>query len=131
MDSVIRLPNLDAIVQPLLGTPYADANCWNLVRLLIREGFGLDLAAQTEEAAREVVELWYRGDAADPLTLLQPWDLLIIANQDALPVSDHVGLVVDEERFVHARNVSTGVAMERIRRYRSRLLQVARLRRLL
>lgn len=131
MSATVRLPNLAALVEPILGTPYAEANCWNLVRLLIREGFDLDLAAQTEDAAREVVELWYRGDEADPLTLLQPWDLLIIANHDALPVSDHVGLVVDDERFVHARNSVTGVAMERIRKWRSRLLQVARLRRLL
>lgn len=131
MNTVVRLPNIIELVEPLLGTPYAEANCWQLVRLLIREGFGLDLAAQTEEAAREVVELWYRGDDADPLTLLQPWDLLIIANHDALPVSDHVGLVVDEERFVHARNSVTGVSLERIRRWKPRLLQVARLRRLL
>lgn len=130
MSATVRLPNLAQIVEPILGTPYADANCWNLVRALIREGFGLDLAAQTEEAAREVVELWYRGDDADPLTLLQPWDFLVIANHDALPVSDHVGLVVDAERFVHARNSVTGVSIERIRKWLPRLLQVARLRRL-
>lgn len=130
MTDVIRMPNIKALVEPILGTPYADADCWNLVRSLIKEGFGLDLAREPEKAAEAVVEIWYRGDEGEPLTLVQPWDLVIIANHADLPVSDHVGLVVDDQLFVHARDVSTGVALERLRKWRPRFLQLARLRRL-
>jgi|GEM_PF-1335464 len=123
------IPDIHALVTPLLGTPYAEMDCWDLVRLLFKQGFGLDLARDTERAATAFQEVWYRGDT-DPLPLVQPWDLVIIANHDALPVSDHVGVVVDTQQFVHARLSETGVALGRLRTWKPRLLQLARYREL-
>jgi cell wall-associated NlpC family hydrolase len=127
----IHVPDIQALVTPLLGASYATMDCWDLVRELFRQGFGLDLARQTEQAATAFQEVWYRGDAVDPLAIVQSWDLVIIANQDALPVSDHIGVVLDAQMFVHARASTTGVAVARLRTWKSRLLQLARYRELL
>ena len=123
------IPDIYALVTPLLGTPYTEMDCWDLVRHLYREGFGLDLVRDTERAATAFQEVWYRG-GTDPLTLVQPWDLVIIANNDALPISDHVGVAVDCQQFVHARLSETGVALARLRTWKPRLLQLARYREL-
>ena len=82
----VDIPDIQVLVQPLLGQPYAENDCWDLVRHLLNQGFGLDLVRDAETAAQRVQEVWYRGDAADPLTLVQPWDLVIIANDDVWPV---------------------------------------------
>lgn len=125
------IPDIAALADTFLGQPYSQGDCWDFVRQLFVQGFGLDLARDTEQAATVFQEVWYRGDAADPLTLAQPWDLVIIANHAALPVSDHVGVALDQQRFVHARRSDTGVAVARLRPWQSRLLQLARLRELL
>lgn len=122
------LPDLAPLVEPLLGTSYEAYDCWNLVRHLYQQGFGLDLSRQTEQAASLFQEVWYRGDAADPLQVVQPWDLVIIANDEAVPVSDHVGIALDAQRFVHARREVTGVALARLRTWKPRLVQLARYR---
>jgi cell wall-associated NlpC family hydrolase len=131
MSNRITIPDIHVLVDPLLGAPYATMDCWNLVRYLYREGFGLDLVRDAERAAVAFQELWYRGDARDPLTGIAPWDLLVIANTTAVPISDHVGIALDAQQFVHARAAETGVALARLRTWKSRLLQVARLRELL
>jgi cell wall-associated NlpC family hydrolase len=131
MPNSITMPDIHALVDPLLGKAYAEYDCWNLVRHLYREGFGLDLVRDAERAAVAFQELWYRGDDRDPLTCIEPWDLLIIANNPTMPISDHVGIAVDTQQFVHARVAETGVAVARLRTWKSRLLQVARLRELL
>ena len=131
MPTVRRLPNLRALVDPLLGTSYAEYTCWGLVYYLLKEGLRLDLARDPATAATALMEIWFRGDPRNPLTLVQPWDLYITTQNLHLPVSDHVGLVVDDTSFVHARNVSTGVAIEPLRRWRPKLLQLARARSLL
>jgi cell wall-associated NlpC family hydrolase len=128
---VKTIPDIYTLVEPLLGAPYADMDCWNLARHLYREGFGLDLVRDTERAAVAFQELWYRDDARDPLMCIAPWDLIVIANNAALPVSDHVGVAIDTHQFVHARASDTGVALARLRTWKTRLLQVARLRELL
>lgn len=128
---MITIPDIGTLVEPLLGAAYDQYDCWDLVRHLYREGFALDLVRDAERAATAFQELWYRGDATDVLTLMQPWDLLVIANQTTLPISDHVGIALDAQRFVHARRSESGVAIARIRTWHARLLQVARLRELL
>jgi hypothetical protein len=75
-------------------------------------------------------EVWYRGDAADPLVIAQPWDLVIMDEHDLLPVSTHVGVIVDAQRFVHARNSESGAALGRLRTWKPRVLQLARYREL-
>jgi cell wall-associated NlpC family hydrolase len=124
------IPDIRQIIDPLLGTPYTELDCWDLVRRVYQRGFGFDLLRDTNAAALRFQEVWYRGQG-DPLAVIQPWDLVIIANDDALPVSDHVGVIVDTQTFVHARPSETGAAIGRLRTWKSRLLQVARLRELL
>jgi cell wall-associated NlpC family hydrolase len=131
MKPVVEIPDIRTCVEPLLGRPYDDYDCWNLVRLLYREGFGFDLVRDAQSAAARFQEVWSRQMAVDVLTILQPWDLLVIANDEELPVTDHVGIALDAQQFVHARPSTTGVALGRIRTWKPRLFQVARLRELL
>ena len=128
LDKTTTLPDLAAIVAPLLGEPYATWNCFRLVKHLIYEGYGVTLDDEPQHAARSILEVWYRGDGADPLSLVQPWDAAIFACRG--PFSDHLGLMVDAQYFVHTRP-RTGVCLEPLRRLEKRLLQLARLRILL
>ena len=123
-----RLPDLRSLVEPLIGTPYAQFDCWGLVYHLLREGLGLDLAHDPHLAASVFREVWFLGDSADPQTLLCPWDVLIMARDTGLPVSDHVGLVLDETTFVHAKGGATGVALGRVHRWSHTFIQIVRVR---
>lgn len=132
------LPDIRSVIDPLIGLPYAQFQmrhvaegqdaCWGLVHYLLREGLGLDLEEDPASASAQLAEIWGPGDPRDPLSLVQPWDGYILAVKHAW--SDHVGLVVDATSFVHVR-VPTGVCIERLRRWRPRLFQVARLRSLM
>ncbi len=59
---------------------------------------------------------------------MRPYDGLIIAGGEH--ISQHIGIVVDEEWFCHTRR-RTGVVLERMTRWVPYLLQVIRLRSLL
>jgi hypothetical protein len=124
------VPDLTALVQPLLGTPYQEGYCWQLARDLIAQGFGIAMDENPVAANTHLCELWYLGDTRDPLRLVRPWDLWIVCEKRALPISTHVGVVVDAQTFVHARQQTSGVAIDRLRLFRPKLLQIARLRRL-
>lgn len=115
------LPHVDAI----LGAPYEQFPCWTLARHLMQVGLGLDIVADPQRAATQLSEVWFEGDPRDPLTLVQPWDLFIMVRHGV--VSEHVGLVVDSETLVHTRR-TTGVVLEPLQRWKSKLLQLARLR---
>jgi hypothetical protein len=119
------IPDLRALVTPILGASYEQYNCYRLLKHLISTGFGLTLDDDPQRAAQAIVEVWYRGDTREPLALMQPWDCAILACRG--PLSDHVGLVVDTQYFVHTRR-RTGVCLEKVQRWQSKLLQIARLR---
>lgn len=121
-------PTLDAIVEPLIGAPYSQWNCWQLVRHLYREACGENLDEQPAYAWRHVEEIWWQGDPDDPLTLSQQGDLWIM--RAAGMASHHVGIVLDNLRFIHTRK-RIGVCTELMARWQPRLLQIARLQRLL
>jgi hypothetical protein len=125
MHTVQRIPNIRSLVDQILGASYADYNCYGLVRYLLKAGFALDLDADPHQAANAIVEVWYRGDTRDPLTLIRPWDCFILACKGF--ASDHLGLIVDARTFVHTRP-RTGVVLEPIQRWQAKLLQIARLR---
>jgi cell wall-associated NlpC family hydrolase len=128
----VTIPDLAALIEPLLGLPYSERNCRGLVEHLFYEGFGLDLGKQSGTDLNIVFqEIWWHRDQVDPLSLAHPWDLVIMDEHDLLPVGTHVGVVVDSQRFVHARNSATGVALGRLRTWRPRLLQMARYRELI
>ena len=127
----MTLPDIHALVDALLGTPYATYDCWDLARHLYEQGFGAALPRDTQISAQQFQEVWYRGAATDLLTLVHPWDLIVTATAADLPVSDGVGVAVDAQRFVYASRTTTGVQLGRLRTWRPRILQLARLRVLL
>lgn len=121
------MPDIAAIIDPLIGMPYAQMNCWQLVRTLYRQGWGDDLDDHPAQAWRHVEELWWQEDPEDPLALIQPWDLLVLRGLGM--ASQHVGVAIDALTFIHTRQ-RVGVCLEPMRRWAPRLLQLARLRRL-
>lgn len=126
--SVKSWPNLNAIVDDLLGTQYEGQSCWQLFYTLYERGFGLDLAHDPTLLNTHFQQVWFQGDPRSPLSLVQPWDCLVFSAKGF--VSDHCGVVVDEMFFVdtHERQ---GVRRRRLRDWEPKLLQIARLRELL
>jgi hypothetical protein len=126
--SSIVIPDIEPLVEPLLGLSYAECHCWDLLRRLYGQGWGIDLDADPAAAAAQVQEIWFQRDECDPLSLMQPWDILIMKATGM--ASSHVGIVVNAVHLIHTRE-ATGVCLEPLRRWAPRLLQMARLRRLL
>jgi len=125
-------PDLHPLIEPLLGIPYDEMQCRSLVEYLFLQGFGVDLRSTDGlDLNQHFQEIWYRDDSADPVTLYEPWDVVLMTNDEALPIGEHTGVVVDATMFVHARAAATGVALGRLRTWKSRLVQVARYRELL
>jgi cell wall-associated NlpC family hydrolase len=123
----VILPDLAALIDPLLGLPYTQVDCWHLLRKVYGEGLGIDFDADPAAAIQHVQEIWFTGDALDPLALLQPWDVLILKTRGV--ASSHVGIVVNSMQFVHT-GPRTGVCIAPIQRWKHYLLQLARLRQL-
>lgn len=121
------LPDLVDIVDPIIGLPYDQYDCWALLRFVFKEGWGIDLDDDPGQAMAHVQEVWFDGDTADPLALLQCWDVVIFRRNGF--ASGHVGIVMNPMQFLHTRK-RTGVCIEVIRRWRRHLLQIARLRQL-
>lgn len=126
------MPDIHTIVTPLLGQPYATMDCFDLVRHLYQQGFGLNLAREGTSAAQAFQEVWHWQQEQDPLLLAQPWDLVLFVEDVTWPMEGHhMGIMVDERAFVHARRSETGVALGRLRAWKHKLFQIARLRELL
>jgi cell wall-associated NlpC family hydrolase len=126
MDVVI--PEIEPLVEPLLGLPYAECDCWQLLRRLFGQGWGIDLDADPAVAVAQVQEIWWRGDAREPVALSQPWDIWIMRNTGL--ASSHVGVVVNQTHMIHTGE-KLNVCLQLMRIWRPWLLQMARLRRLL
>jgi hypothetical protein len=120
-------PLLAPLVEPILGTPYAEMDCWGVLQHLLKAGWDLDLTHDPDILSREVVEVWFQGDPHPPLGLCQPWDCLVVCVHGV--VGDHCGLVMEGTQFVHTSR-KAGVIIDRLQRWESRVLQIARLRRL-
>jgi len=119
-------PPLAPLVDEILGSAYTQYDCWGLLAYLMKRGWGLDLTHDPECLSREVVEVWFQGDPRQPLTLTQPWDCLIVSVHGL--VGDHCGLVMEGTQFVHSGKA--GVVIDRLQRWEAKVLQIARLRRL-
>jgi hypothetical protein len=128
-NGVVRWPNLRAIAQSFFTRQYADDDCWRLVWELLQAGGFVEVEDDPVEACKRVQEIWFQDDPRDPLTLVQPWDWFLMYHPGS-PAVQHPGLVVDTLDFIHAHR-GAGVTIEPMRRYRHRLVQVARLRCLL
>jgi cell wall-associated NlpC family hydrolase len=120
-------PPLHDLIAPILGAPYAQYECWGLAAYLFKQGWGIDLAQDSESLTREFVEVWFRGEAPPLELVLQPWDCLVLSVHGL--VGDHCGIVLDAQTFVHTRRTA-GVTIDRLLRWQPKIVQVARLRRL-
>jgi cell wall-associated NlpC family hydrolase len=131
-DSRAPLPDILALVDPILGMSYQEYNCWQLLRYLYGKGWGIDFDDDPACAMAQVGEIWFQGDEADPLTVMRPWDALVFRAQGI--ASRHVGVVCDPLQFVHTSR-KLGTCLGLIRDWApprsTRLLQIARLKRLL
>lgn len=126
------MPDIRTIIDPLLGQPYATMDCFDFIRHLYQQGFGLNLAREGASAAQSFQEVWHWHDAHDPCLLAQPWDLVLFVEDVTWPIADHhMGVMVDTRVFVHARRSETGVALGRLRTWKPKLFQLARLREML
>lgn len=125
------LPDLNPLIDRLLGLPYAELRCRPLVARLFQEGFGIDLDAPGTDINQYFQEIWFDGDPRDPLPLVQPWDLWVQFTDPALRISQHVALVVDSQRLFHALDSPVGAARTLLRSSRPKLLQVSRYREVL
>jgi cell wall-associated NlpC family hydrolase len=129
--STQAMPDLAALVEPILGLSYEQYHCWNLVRYLFEQGWGIQFDDDPAHALAQVEEIWFIGDSADPLTLTQPWDCWVMRTKGI--ASSHVGIVLDTQYMVHTRK-SIGVSLEPLKAWApprsTRLMQIARLKRL-
>lgn len=121
-------PPIRPLLATFLGRPYGPQECWRLVCELMHAGGFLDVATDPLEAIEQVQEVWFVGDHRDPLTLVQPWDWWLLRKFG--PAVGHIGMVVDGAHLVHAGR-PVGVCLEPLKRWRPRLVQIARLRCLL
>jgi hypothetical protein len=125
------LPDLAAIADPILGKPYAQYNCWQLVRYLFKEGWAIDFDDDPAHALAQAEEIWFQGDRTDPLQMTQCWDVWVMRTRGM--ASSHVGVVFNTVQFIHTRK-TLGICLEPLRLWSpprsTRLLQIARLKRL-
>jgi len=130
--SAETMPDLAAIIEPRLGLPYEQFHCWNLVRFLFKEGWGIDFDADPVWARAQLQDIWFAGTDADPRTIIQPWDGLVYRGQGL--ASQHVGVVFDTRHMAHADR-KLGLCLVPLVEWLPprcpRLLQIARLKRLL
>jgi hypothetical protein len=124
MASVTRIPPLADLVEDFLDKPYAgEERCVLLIRDLFVAGGLVPADATPANILPRLREVWFTTDAADPLTLVAPWDLYMCRKSHEWV--RHFGLVVDTQRFVHV--AQAGVRLEPLLRWRPYLVQVARL----
>lgn len=119
------LPDLRLLAQDFFERDYAPGDCWRLVFDLLQAAGVVDVGAEVVDAVRQVQEIWFQDDPREPLSLVQPWDWLIIRERG--PAAGHIGLVVDLMDLVHVHR-HAGVRIEPMKRYRERIVQIARLR---
>jgi hypothetical protein len=86
---------------------------------------GAGAIANIETGARALVETWYFEDDVDPYTIVRPYDLLVFRVKKL--ASNHVGVMLDRDLFATSTQ-ENGVCKEHLSRWRSYLLQIARLR---
>lgn len=108
-------------IDSYIGAPYDEHDCWGLVRDIFEREAHIRLDEDIYKAAPDFSEIWYDGESEMPS--LKPFDILVMRRYR--PYAEHVGLVVDETHFMHARP-RMGATIERIEKWRHKVLQVAR-----
>ena len=106
-----------------LGRAYDEYNCWTIVRSIFADMKNIELDSDIYKASIDFVEIWYDSGQEIRPEILMPYDILSMRRYR--PYIEHVGLVVDAGRFLHARP-RTGVVIEPISRWAHKVVQVAR-----
>jgi cell wall-associated NlpC family hydrolase len=123
----------------LIGIPFVakgrtvdGCDCWGLVRLALRRGYGVDVPDYSEAyptvTDREEIQALVRREAPVwalvPEAQARPGDVVLFAIQGSVC---HAGLVVDPPWFLHCQR-GVGSSLERwdARKWRSRLSRFGR-----
>lgn len=120
------------VLLSLVGVPYKrdgvdrdGIDCWGLVRLAYKEGYGIDLMADPTVNYDRCHEVWYVDNPRPVFEIVRPYDVVVFALLNTLGISDHVGIVIDQSRFLHAHR-RTGASIETLHKWRSKIIQVVR-----
>ena len=117
-------------IDRLMARGYPAGACWQYVLDLLYEGGRGDWRRWPAEALTQTREVWFCDDPRDPWSLTEPWDWLLLARKGRPgrgALVGHIGLVVDDTSMTHVRPQG-GVCVEPLRRWRPRLIQIARMR---
>jgi hypothetical protein len=119
------VPDLRVLAQDFYERPYGPEECWRPIFELLQAGGFVEVTADPHDAVRAVQQIWWHDDARPLLSVIKPWDWLLMRERG--PAVQHPALAVDGHDLIHLHRTA-GVRIEPIRRYRDRILQVARLR---
>jgi len=107
-----------------VGIPFKDrgrdadgCDCWGLLRLIMREGKGVDLpsfstvsATDHQAAAVEIANACMSGPWGDvPAGQARAFDVVLMRGGGRSPC--HVGLLVDAKRMIHVEKQGTSVVV--------------------
>lgn len=104
-----------------IGLPYEQADCWDLVRLVYRNEFWIDLGSRWAQIAgiRD-------GDWTEVQGGVKTFDVLLFRDG---PLNKHVGVVIDPEkgRFLHTMKATGAVVSDyRSKQWKDRLQKIYR-----
>lgn len=104
-----------------IGKPYSQYDCWGLMQAIYRDEAGIRLDSDIYRSAGDFVEIWYDSEGEMPSP--NPFDILVMRRYR--PYAEHVAVAIDSDRFIHARP-RTGACIEKIDKYRHKILQIVR-----
>lgn len=122
---------MDIKYDDLIGIPFLDGgrtvkglDCWGLAKLIYQR-IGIDVGEYniSSESAHEI-SLTMKEELADkwiPLNRPEKGCLVIIRLQET-EWANHCGVVLDNSYFIHAWCCETGVVIDRLRRWKSRII---------
>lgn len=108
-----------------VGVPYATAgNCWEFIRLVLRDGLGAELPPFFEDAVALRAEAGTRTEwHLIGLDAARPFDVLVFWMSDRRP--PHVGVVVGVGTFIHCiKGGESGVDSYHRKFWRERIREV-------
>lgn len=120
--------SIQEAIDQLMGREYPAGTCWQYVLDLLHAGGQGDYRDHPAQAVAQTREVWFCDDSRDPWSLIQPWDWLLLTHTgrpEHGAVVGHIGVVIDASCMTHVR-VQGGVCREPLRRWRHRLIQLAR-----
>ena len=104
------------------ASDYENCDCTGAVRVILRDyGGGIELPADVQD--------WKRVFEMLPWPVeLKDLDVVLMAYDNKLGLVDHMAVHVGNNYIVHLGKHTGGLRCERVNRYQTRILHVARLR---